>query len=466
VEHDAMNGAATSVRQSSRIASHRVTRGRLTTIVVISAGVLLIAVGLLLDARAILSNAGWRNSTDFGGYQMAAYAFAAGQDPYAERVEFAGVEMGYQYPPAFALAMLVPLSVFGPDLLRWIWSGFVAASLGAALVLLFRAFGPPVAWRWTVLAIGLLGLSRLVRSEIYHGQADLPLLLLIVLSLLWLRSGRHLAVGCALGVCAVVKPFLGILAIWLIWRGNRRAGLAAIVVSGALFVLSLAVLSSGAAPAFWGWREETSYMVSPSYIAFLDNNAAFGLLARLFADQPFAEPWVVSPALRLAAEICVGLVLFAVFAAAVPFSRVSSNKPNSDGRLLLVEAGIALGLALIFGPLMEGSHIMFFLPLIVAVGRLTLDPAYHGDRAWLSAAACWCVVAIQAFLPVATILTVDSSVPDARPSGLAVLASWRIGALVLLAVIMSARALIHARVEDQRDPGPAAATPSRLTVDV
>ena len=435
------------------------TRARLTTLVVLAVGVLLIAAGLLLDARAILSNAGWRNSTDFGGYQMAAYAFAAGQDPYAERVEFAGVEMGYQYPPAFALAMLVPLSVFGPDLLRWIWSAFVAASLGAALVLLFRAFGPPVAWRWTVLAVGLLGLSRLVRSEIYHGQADLPLLLLIVQSLLWLRSGRHIAVGCALGVCAVVKPFLGILAVWLIWRGNRRAGLTALVVSGGLFVLALAVLGSGAATAFWGWREETSYIISPSYIAFLDNNAVFGLLARLFADQQFAEPWMVSPTLRLAAEICVGLLFFAVFAAAVPFSRPSFDSPGSDGRLLLVEAGIALGLALIFGPLMEGSHVMFFLPIMVAVGRIAVDPAHRGDRAWLWAAVWWGFVAVQAFMPVATFMTVDASVPDSRLSALAVLTTWRVGALVLLAVVMSARALIGARRQVERVSASSAATP-------
>src|SRR3954471_20026092 len=194
--------AETEYRAQSAIP--RIVNGRLVTVATVGLGLLLIVAGLALDVRAILSNPGWRNSTDFGGYQMAAYAFAAGGDPYIQRVQFFGVEMGYQYPPAFAVGLLVPLALVGPDVLRWIWCALVAASLGSALVLMFRGFGPPVAWRWTLLAIGALSMSRLVRSEIYHGQADLPLLLLIVVGLLCVRYGRPVIAGVALGACIVV----------------------------------------------------------------------------------------------------------------------------------------------------------------------------------------------------------------------------------------------------------------------
>lgn len=433
------------VRESAAERVRLIMQARQTTVALFTLSVFLIVAGLALDVRAMLANTGWQVTTDSGGYQMSAYMLADGKDPYAVRADFAGTEMGYVYPPTLAVALLGPLLIFGPDVTRWLWSAMGAACLGMAVVLASRAFGPPIAWRWTLLLLGVLSISRLARIEIYHGQADLPILILIVVSMYLMQRDRKVAAGIALGACIVVKPFLGALALWMLWRGERRAGVSAMLSSGLMFVMSFAVLGSSAPQVFQSWRNTTSYMTSPAFIGFRDNNAIDGLIVRLFVETPFAQPWLVSPVARRASEGLVLLVLLAVLARVTPFNSSTRSEPHDHGLRLLVEAGVALGLVLAFGPLTEGSHLIFFIPTMIGVWRLTAGSGSADSRVWMPASFAWGLLALGIYPPLATPFSIDPKLPAVAPAGLEVLLTWRVGAIFLVAVLLSARALIVTR---------------------
>jgi hypothetical protein len=103
------------------------------------------------------------------------------------------------------------------------------------------------AWLWVAALVLVL---TPVSSTMAMGQITIPVVALFMLGLLWERRGRSVLAGVTLGLATAIKPQLvGMLVIWLAWRGNWYAFFAACVVG---FVLAgIAVLRMELADANW-----------------------------------------------------------------------------------------------------------------------------------------------------------------------------------------------------------------------
>jgi hypothetical protein len=121
--------------------------------------------------------------------------------------------------PIAAVLPVVPLTVVGPDAADWIATGFVLATLVAALLVLgvrdWRIYGLTLLWPSVI-------------DAYQTANASLPLVLLVAVAWRW----RHRAVlaGGAIGLAVAVKFFLWPLIVWLL--ATRR--ILAAIVAGAV----------------------------------------------------------------------------------------------------------------------------------------------------------------------------------------------------------------------------------------
>jgi hypothetical protein len=406
-------------------------------------GIMLLMVGLAWTFRHALQLSPDIVMVDYQLYAKASRALMDGGDPYQYRTtsDDGHVFYGYVYPPivAWALAPIVGLLSFTAGYSLWIM--ICVAAFASSLVVLLRAFHSPVSWWIVSLAVGAGSLTYLVRENLYHGQIDVILLLFVACGLTLLIRGQQVPAGVLLGLAASGKPFLGILLLLLLWRGQFKSAVSMVATGAVLLVLGfLPTLVNGTA-VIESWIGVSRYASSPAFAAFPANHAISALFLRLFTSTPFAAPWIESQtALLLADAILVGVIVVA-WALTVPFGTGPIQETGSDlvaapGLLLFAECGQLLGLLYAFGPLAEANHFFMLLPGMIGTIRLaTASPNREVRRRWLPAAVAWTVL----FVAIASPLRQFSlaSPIEQYVSGPTVLLTGRLG-LLLLAVALTA----------------------------
>lgn len=282
---------------------------------------LLLTAGSAALARSIVRNPDWRNSTDFGVYLLASRALASGDDPYASapfpvsQIGSVEVRDAYVYPPALA-EFLVLLLAMGDAFARSVWLVISIASLAGATVLLSRKFGHRLAWKWVVLILSAASVSGIVRLDLYHGETNLLLLLLLTLGL-WLLSGRHVTfAGLAWGVATTIKPFLAVLIVYLLWKRAWRAAIATVCTSLTVLVVSFAITWPRTVATLLGWLRAAGYEASTTFSGRPDNVSIHGLVLRLFDPNPYTRTWIDSAVAGHAVEVLVLAGVAATFIAA------------------------------------------------------------------------------------------------------------------------------------------------------
>jgi len=356
----------------------------------------LAALLLLFDGvalyHALKGNPTWRTSTDFGVYLHSAAAIIHGGDPYGYKVYDGppGVYDSYAYPPALA-ELLAPLTLLGATAARYVWIAANVCCLAASLALLLRGFGARAPWPWVGLAFAVVLFGYTGRNDLYHGQANFPLLLLLSLGLWAYLKGRMTLSGVLWGMMVVVKPFLGVLLIYLLWRRFWRAAGAGIATSAVLLALSFVPTLGHGLSIVGSWLRASRYDASPVFLTRLTNLSLDGVILRLFAHNPYTQPWVVSAAaVRVSSLLLLGLLL-ALFVLAVPRGGAAAR---DTAALLLVEVGVVLGLTMSYGPLTENDHLYVLLPALAGAAlmarRHTVTPG--GAWAWWAATAVWAVI--------------------------------------------------------------------------
>lgn len=428
---------------------------------VLGAGGLLLILAAIVTIRAISLNPYWVETTDIGIYITAARAMLQGESPYTQATIAEGLRFGYVYPPMLALILTIPISIFGDTATRWLWSGATALAFATSLVLLLRNFGPPVSWPLVILILGIAFNTRAVRVNVYHGQLDPFLLVLFIIGLQLLRANRLVGAGFATGTMIVVKPFLGIVAVWLFLAGAIAVSALSVVIAGALFALSFVPTLGHGLEVFGGWLQASRYATSLPFVAFLDNHSLNGLYARAFSETQFAEPWIVSSYAWPVLSAVTLAALAAIVVVTVPRWTVRRSLAAEDGLILLVEASIILALIMSFGPLMEGNHLLFFLPAAIGSFRLAWLERGRGTRIWTPAAVVWGLFIVVNLSPVLALVSTNPGLVPEHVGGIALLWTWRVGALVLIAALLSARALRHhhARVDGALHASPIAPEP-------
>lgn len=182
---------------------------------------------------------------DFASYFYAVRAAQAGQDPYDRRVLSGlaradgsrGAVHPFFYPPPFiAFTSWIGSTDLQSAFRIWFWLDELAALLAAlALWRWWRALDPVVPGAVAV----LFALTTALPNNHIMGQANLPVLALVLGGLYAERSGRDLLGGALVGVACMAKMSPALFVAWWLLRGSYRPVAAACGTAIALTLLSL-----------------------------------------------------------------------------------------------------------------------------------------------------------------------------------------------------------------------------------
>jgi hypothetical protein len=301
---------------------------------------------------------------DFDAYHGAALAILEGRSPYADALAWraAGYVTGspgrqptartaYVYPPALALALL-PSTVLPIQVASVVWVALLLGGvLGTAWCLATIVTPRRDLVFWGVVA--LLALALVVfkpgRGALtFSKQVDPLIMLLLAGTLVACIRRRDGLAGLLLGLAVAIKPFLALLALWLLWKGTYRATVWAGLVAVAAGLGPL--LALGLLPEF---LLAASHWAGPAMLASPVGQSTASLLLRTLTAQPYTVPLIEAPWLVGPLQIVVGVGLLASLALTVSRSR------QQTPLVLLSEWGLAVTALLIFGPLTEEHHLAY-----------------------------------------------------------------------------------------------------------
>ena len=195
------------------------------------------------------------------------------------------IDAGVLYPPPTIL-LFAPLGFLEYSTAFVVWYGLHMCVLAGVALLLKRVYFPErnlVDW-FVVLA--LIVLFQPVFETLYFGHFNF--LLLLLFTLVWKDRDRQL-VGLWVGAGILVKPFFGILLMWLLLRRRFAAVGVTLLTLGVLF--AVAVLIFGPEICF-SYFTRNPIGKEPDYIYFQSvNQSALAVMRRLFEDYQ----WDLSP---------------------------------------------------------------------------------------------------------------------------------------------------------------------------
>ena len=275
-----------------------------------------------------------REPVDFFQDWMAARDLVAGRPLYralseeAASIGVAGTfKLGHTtHPPTAALAVL-PLAWLDYRQAMLVWNLVSLALLAATIRLVVRELEWSPERSTVLVGVALLMAWVPLWDVVEHGQSGLVMLALIAVAWRALRRGADVEAGIALGAAAALKLYPGLLVVYLLLVGRRRA-----VVAAAVTVLALAgIVTAIAGPSAWtrfvalGLPELRRWW--PNWMGV----SLTGFAARLFMPDEKTVPLVWSPAVA-AVLIAVG-TLAALAATVVSCAR---DRANLDRAFALV----------------------------------------------------------------------------------------------------------------------------------
>jgi hypothetical protein len=423
----------------------------LRTVAAILAMLLILFDGIALY-RAIQGNPYpyWKTNTDFGGYLRASTSFVHGEDIYAYQPCPCNLLYGtreihdqYPYPPFFA-ALLIPFTFAGDIAARYLWLCVSLGCIIGSLILLLRGFGTRISWPWIALAFAIICMSRIGRSDLYHGQVNFLLMFLVALGLWCYSKGKHTAAGIVLGVAFVIKPFLGIILLYFLWRRQWRTAFTSALTGGILLILSFVplVLTQGLS-IVQSWLTTSAYYTSGAVAARPDNYSLNGLLLRLFNPNYFSTPLFENAALTHILSMVLIVFLFVTFAVALLPQRLWPTTLRETPSILLAEVGLLVGLTMTYGPMTERDHFFMLIPGLVGV--ILLAQQRHVNQAlnkiWWCVTAGWALFFALQASPVKLSLGVTPAETWSRLAGPGILWTGEVGLLLLLITVLLAYAL-------------------------
>jgi hypothetical protein len=188
----------------------------------------------LVSLVAVFTTRVSRKMPDFEVYHTAGARALAAEPLYrAEDGHFQ-----FKYLPAFAI-FAAPLAKAPLPAAKGAWFALSAVLMLILLGLSLRAIPavrrPPA----LLIVITFLAMAKFYAHELVLGQVNLLFAVLVVLALVWMRSGKDskdAAAGVLLALAVVVKPYAAIFVPWLFTRRNRAA---LVTMAAALVMLIL-----------------------------------------------------------------------------------------------------------------------------------------------------------------------------------------------------------------------------------
>jgi hypothetical protein len=295
------------------------------------------------------------------------------------------------YLPTVPLA-LAPITAWGRTPAAFIWAAAQIAALGISLRVLRRWSGAdrgPPDGAWAFLIVLALAVPALYEAGRFN-QLSYFVLVLVIGGIDMLQGNRPRTAGALFGLAAVLKLLPGIFLLWLLLKRQWQAA-CAFVVAVLLATALPPLIAFGPRQALAYHQEWWSYNVRGDAVAglldtaladhFIDhrNQSITQVLARLmWPEHPHAVPW---QPLTLAPRTCTLLAagVGAALLAALVWQTRRPGRVLGAGRLRVEGAAYALGM-LVFSPLLRQYYLVWALPALVLLGRVSADPGAGSRR--------------------------------------------------------------------------------------
>lgn len=253
-----------------------------------------------------------------------------------------------------------------PLLLPFLWlfalgsehAGFIAWSITSLALL--AACIPAISRHAKIVPLDLVAVilaSTGTFLALVFGQVSF--LLMAIFTAAWCadRRGNTTAAGAMLGGLSVLKPFYGLFALYLVWRGEWRAFAAYVMVFIAGTLAGWGIIGTS------GFLEWLARLEEVRWRWHIYNASAWGVGDRLFTVQPFFRATGWTPLVE--SSLLASLLTVTILAAVVGVSWRAASKANIDRSYAL------LGLAsLLISPLGWLYYLPAFLgPVLVVLGE-------------------------------------------------------------------------------------------------
>ena len=265
-------------------------RAGTTTVVVV-----LCAVCLLFYVQLTVYMVQRLHMNDFGKFYYSARLFLDGQDMYgpspATEIPVSQTETRQflnMNPPHFHL-LILPFALLTPTNAFLLWLTVNLAALCLSLRAIARELQlhwTPARLIWTAAAVILCSATGTIAAT---GQLTFLLLLPITLAWIAARHNNWNRAAAYLGVCASIKPFLGIFLIYLVLRRDRKPAAFMVGAGAACVIVGLAV---------FGWTAYERWLAALSAVEWTwasMNGSVAALVSRAFSENPFYTPVVIAP---------------------------------------------------------------------------------------------------------------------------------------------------------------------------
>jgi len=242
----------------------------------------------------------WHSSNvslaDFKVFYQAALDVRYNRDPFQPALSAQGLVSQnnalatgsyFVYPLPFAIA-LVPLTYLPLEVAALIWAALSILSFVLTISLLVQICHKHGWQSLTPLLVICCSMIGIVRNELKLGQSDLILTCLIVSSYFAYIHKRDTLAGVLLALAVIVKPYLGLILLYFIWKRAYRVVVVFLFTSLTCFSIAFVV-------AGWRvnveWLQVTHLITSGFHASQVGIVSLYGLLLRLFSDTLSARPW-------------------------------------------------------------------------------------------------------------------------------------------------------------------------------
>jgi alpha-1,2-mannosyltransferase len=381
-------------RPAQRTAAWRAPRLRLTPrnlrLLLTAASIAAVVGGLQSFVVAPLTGHFTGAFEDFNAYLDAGHAANAGTDPYAGFSASSITMSGFDYPPldAWLFRPLAALPHHAAQVL-WLWLG-LACTVGGA-VLTARTLLPR---GWPSIRLGLCAalLFAPATYNLWHGQANPLIFLLLTLALRsWVR-GEQGRCGAVLGVAAAVKLAPLVLVVLLLRRRWWRGVVAMLGTAGLASVAGVLLVGAGSARTFL----TTVFPTLERDNGWVYNQSWNAVLSRLAEHSVFVSA-APSTLIHLGSLLLGAAGLLGAAWAVRPGERATEVRGAEFG------AGVAA--MLLSGSVAWFAHdVHLLIPMLAAAGVV----AVHGRRAALAVQGAL-VAAVLAVAVLAPLLIAGAS---------------------------------------------------------
>ena len=238
----------------------------------------LLAFGVVLAASAVY--AGW--GRDFASFYWSAAALAAGGNPYEAVADGAAINLN----PPHATLLLVPLTLLPLGAAFAVWQAVQLWAWGGVLRSISQESEQP-----ELEFIAAAALFPGTLAQLAQGQWGFLLAWMVGAAWIAQRRGRALECGAWIGAATAIKPFVGLLALILAWRGQVRAGAAALGIAACAWGAGLLWMGLD---VYGAWRDAAAAI---SWAAYPSNASLLGMAERALSLNHARASWAAGAAI-------------------------------------------------------------------------------------------------------------------------------------------------------------------------